>query len=72
MLHGMLRRSPIIAGLAALTLGLAGCFFLPYRPSDVPDPYGEFPHGSDPDRDDDHGDDPDHDDDDVWDGSDDD
>ncbi len=49
----MLRRAATIACCLLLASSLAGCFFLPYRPSDQPDPYGEYPHGSDPDRDDD-------------------
>jgi hypothetical protein len=44
-------------GLAtsAILLGLVGpgCFFLPFRPDDGPDPWGDHPHGSDPDLDDD-------------------
>ncbi len=32
---------------------LAGCFFLPFRPHDDPDPWGDLPYGSDPDMDDD-------------------
>jgi len=47
-----LRSASLVVFVVPL-LGLAGCFFLPYRPSGEPDPYGEFPHGSDPDRDDD-------------------
>jgi len=44
----------IARGAVLLTTMLfAGCFFLPFRPDDGHDPYGDYPHGSDPDLDDD-------------------
>jgi Putative metal-binding motif len=49
----MVYRAANLAGCFALVIALSGCFFLPYRPSDLPDPYGDYSHGSDPDWDDD-------------------
>ncbi len=43
--------SAVIALAAGLVL--PACFFLPFRPDGDPDPHGDLPHGSDPDRDDD-------------------
>ena len=37
----------------AVLMGSSGCFLLPFRPHDDPDPHGGLPHGSDPDVDDD-------------------
>ncbi len=48
----LLSPTPLTALLACALVG-PGCFFLPFRPDDSPDPYGDYRHGSDPDLDDD-------------------
>ena len=42
----------LLALVAPLLAAQVGCYFLPFRP-DSQDPYGDYPHGSDPDVDDD-------------------
>ena len=45
----MIARCAVILATTLFT----GCFFLPFGPDDGLDPYGNYPHGSDPDMDDD-------------------
>jgi len=45
-------RFPAFAIVCVALAVQAGCFFMPFRPHDR-DPYGDYPHGSDPDVDDD-------------------